>query len=188
MLPPMRRVCVVSCRWWRQWCAYTRYRQQPAADGDDAAEAGSDSLAGGPEAPPAIDNSDIVFDSKLRDNLEEGTDFVIVSARFRRCAGQGLVWALCGCAGHNRRGGTHTHTSPAALFSLRRRTRVATVTLASCIRTVVCGVCAICCHFLLASTLYSVYTQQEQGQGTLRMCTDCPFSSPECCAGTGPKP
>jgi hypothetical protein len=66
---------LVTCRWWAQWCAYTRYKQPPAAEGDAADAAGSDS----PEAPPPIDNSDIVFDSKLRDNLEEGRDFVIVS-------------------------------------------------------------------------------------------------------------
>lgn len=67
---------LVSEGWWAQWCAYTRYKQPPAAEGDAADAAGSDS----PEVPPPIDNSDIVYDSKLRDNLEEGRDFVIVTA------------------------------------------------------------------------------------------------------------
>jgi hypothetical protein len=80
---------VLSCRWWAEWCAYTRYKQ-PAEQDDTAAvadggseaasgHAGSCTTVSTSEAPRRIDNRDIVFDSKLRDNLEEGRDFVIVS-------------------------------------------------------------------------------------------------------------
>jgi hypothetical protein len=81
--------CVLSCRWWAEWCAYTRYKQRAeqentaaAADGGTEAasgQAGSCTTVSTPEAPRRIDNRDIVFDSKLRDNLEENRDFVIVS-------------------------------------------------------------------------------------------------------------
>lgn len=167
---------VVSCRWWAQWCAYTRYKQPPAADGD-AAEAGSDSLAGGPKAPPPIDNSDIVFDSKLRDNLEEGTDFVIVSVG---------VYAVWLCRTQQARVHTHPvksdasplpclsrHMSSSSLESQRRRIRVSTA-LASCSHTVVwcVCVCAVCCQCLLASTHSG--SRHLQDQGTLCMCTPPP--------------
>lgn len=80
---------MLCCRWWAEWCAYTRYKQPAEQDDTAAAADGGSEAASGlagssttvftPEAPSRIDNRDIVFDSKLRDNLEEGRDFVIVS-------------------------------------------------------------------------------------------------------------
>lgn len=166
---------VVSCRWWAQWCAYTRYKQPPAADGD-AAEAGSDSLAGGPKAPPPIDNSDIVFDSKLRDNLEEGTDFVIVSVG---------VYAVWLCRTQQARVHTHPvksdasplpclsrHMSSSSLESQRRRIRVSTA-LASCSHTVVWCVC-VCVPFA-ASVSWPAHTA---GAGTCRTKAPCACAPP----------
>lgn len=71
-------------RWWAQWCAYTRYKQPPASEAaaDGSSEAhGSASTATitGPEMPDSIDNQEIVYGERLKDNLEEGKDFVIVS-------------------------------------------------------------------------------------------------------------
>jgi len=72
------------CRWWAQWCAYTKFKQPQSST---AGETSSDTVSGlpgspspaGPQAPDSIDNTDIVADTKLRDNLEEGRHFVIVS-------------------------------------------------------------------------------------------------------------
>jgi hypothetical protein len=71
----------------------TRYKQTAdqedtagAADGGSEAasgQAGSCTTVSTPEAPGRIDNRDIVFGSKLRNNLEENRDFVIVSASIR---------------------------------------------------------------------------------------------------------
>lgn len=71
-------------RWWAQWCAYTRYKQPPAsetADGSsEAIGSTSTATATGPEVPESIDNLEIVYaGEKLRENLEENKDFVIVS-------------------------------------------------------------------------------------------------------------
>lgn len=87
--------CALPYRWWAQWCAYTRYKQAAAEHAEAAAAEGSSEAASGlasgsatvtgPEVPERIDNSDICEGSStLRANLEEGRDFVIVSATPRQ--------------------------------------------------------------------------------------------------------
>lgn len=75
----------VLCRWWAQWCAYTRYKQpaaSEAADGSsEALGSASTATVTGPEVPDSIDNQEICYvgGEKLKENLEENKDFVIVS-------------------------------------------------------------------------------------------------------------
>lgn len=81
-------VLAVLRRWWAQWCAYTRYKQpsgSEAADGSSEAHgSASTTTVTGPEVPDSIDNQEIVYGERLRDNLEEGKDFVIVSTHRHR--------------------------------------------------------------------------------------------------------
>jgi hypothetical protein len=67
-----------SCSWWNDWCAYTRYKQQPA---DSSSLSDSDAELQPP--PLEIDNSAIVDNNSgdLQRNLEENSHFVIVTSQ-----------------------------------------------------------------------------------------------------------
>eukprot|EP00882_Tetradesmus_deserticola_P008738 GHRQ01009215.1.p1 GENE.GHRQ01009215.1~~GHRQ01009215.1.p1 ORF type:complete len:470 (+),score=231.36 GHRQ01009215.1:579-1988(+) len=69
---------IVSKSWWGDWCAYTRYKQQPADSSSS-----SDTDAADTQPPPLeMDNSSIVDNNSgdLARNLEENCHFVIVTA------------------------------------------------------------------------------------------------------------
>eukprot|EP00882_Tetradesmus_deserticola_P015244 GHRQ01016235.1.p1 GENE.GHRQ01016235.1~~GHRQ01016235.1.p1 ORF type:complete len:328 (+),score=162.42 GHRQ01016235.1:579-1562(+) len=69
---------IVSKSWWGDWCAYTRYKQQPA----DSSSSSDTDAADTQQPPLAIDNSSIVDNNSgdLARNLEENCHFVIVTA------------------------------------------------------------------------------------------------------------
>jgi hypothetical protein len=70
--------CCASCSWWDDWCAYTRYKQQPA----DSSGVSDKDAADAQPPPLEIDNSSIVDNNSgdLARNLEENCHFVIVTA------------------------------------------------------------------------------------------------------------
>jgi hypothetical protein len=70
---------------------YTKYRQLDSTDAAAAVEADADSSVT-PEVPDSIDNSDILtLGSRLREDLEENKDFVIVSAAVLWGVGYGFT-------------------------------------------------------------------------------------------------
>lgn len=101
------------CSWWRDWCAYTRYKQQPD---DSSSPSDTDSATQPP--PQEIDNSAIVDNNSgdLQRNLEETAHFEIVTAQ---------SWELL----HSWYGGGPVVSRPAVIDGLLPHTKRARVML-----------------------------------------------------------
>ncbi|WIA28861.1 hypothetical protein OEZ86_011387 [Tetradesmus obliquus] len=104
---------IISKPWWRDWCAYTRYKQQPD---DSSSPSDTDSATQPP--PQEIDNSAIVDNNSgdLQRNLEETAHFEIVTAQ---------SWELL----HSWYGGGPVVSRPAVIDGLLPHTKRARVML-----------------------------------------------------------